>query len=159
MSDFFDKLFDQQTKEEMKRSLKDLSEKFSQVLNKTSDSTNANTSGADTTQKNTPVNIIETGDAFRIEILAPGFAKEQFKITLDNNALCIKGEKEPVELPKGEKKLRTEFNTNNFERTFNLPDTADPNKISAAASNGILTLSIGKKDEAIAKSGIEINIG
>ena len=40
------------------------------------------------------VNIIETGVSYRIEVVAPGFAKENFKLGIDNGVISIKGERE-----------------------------------------------------------------
>ena len=40
------------------------------------------------------VNIVETGTAYRIEVAAPGFAKENFKLGIDNGVITIKGERE-----------------------------------------------------------------
>ncbi len=157
-SDLFENLLGKDAKEELGRSIKDLGDKLNVVLNKTGEGG----SGMHQHSKNTTtaplVNIVETGDSFRLEVAAPGFTKENFKISVDNGAIIVKGQKEETTTQKSEKYLRTEFSYTTFERSFNLPDTIDVGKISAACTNGVLCITLGKKDEAIVKSGVEINI-
>lgn len=158
-SGLFENLLGKDAKEELSRGIKDLSDKLNVVLNKASEKTNGATQHSDTNKGSTPlVNIIETGDSFRIEVAAPGFAKENFKISIDNGSITIKGQKEESTTQKNEKYLRTEFTHTSFERSFNLPETIDVAKIAATCTNGVLAITLGKKDEAITKSGVEINI-
>lgn len=103
------------------------------------------------------VNIVEMGNGFRIEVAAPGFAKENFKLSIDNGTITIRGEQTPS-TTKGEQYLRQEFAIANFERSFNLPNTVDANKIEAAYREGVLHVTLGKKDEFVQQSGININV-
>jgi HSP20 family protein len=104
------------------------------------------------------VNIIETGVSYRIEVVAPGFAKENFKLGIDNGVISIKGERETTTQTANEQFLRQEFVAASFERSFNLPKTIDVAKVEASYRDGILYVTIGKKDEFIQQSGININI-
>ena len=97
---------------------------------------------------NAAVNIAETDDNFRVELAAPGWAKADFNIELDNDVLTIHAKKEATEAKEGEKFLRREFVAKELKRTFNLPDTIDTLAISAEYVNGILTLTLPKKEEA-----------
>jgi len=97
---------------------------------------------------NAAVNIAENDDNFRIELAAPGWAKADFNIELDNAVLTISAKKEAVEAKEGEKFLRREFVAKELKRTFNLPETIDVEGLSAAYVNGILTLTLPKKEEA-----------
>jgi HSP20 family protein len=106
------------------------------------------------------VNIRETGENFVVEMAAPGMKKEDFKIELDNNMLTIASEKEDTyEEKDGEKFTRKEFSYQSFQRTFHLPkETVDADKIEARYENGVLHLTIPKKDEAKQRPPRMINI-
>jgi HSP20 family protein len=93
------------------------------------------------------VNISETNEEFFIELAAPGFKKEELKIKVDNNLLTISSEKATLE--NSERKFSVkEFNFGSFERVFILAETIDTVKISASFENGILKLTLSKKEEA-----------
>jgi len=100
--------------------------------------------------KNRPaVNILETDDNFQIELAAPGLAKEDIKIDVEQDILKISAKKTTEKEGKEEKKYTLrEFNISNFERTFTLPETVDNQAISAKFENGILVLTLTKKEEA-----------
>lgn len=99
-------------------------------------------------QGNAPAtNIIETRQEFRLEIAAPGFSKEDFKITLDKNILTVSSEKETEQ--KDENYTRYEFSYGKFSRSFALPKSIDIEHISAGGENGILWISLPKKKEEI----------
>ncbi|NJO02211.1 MAG: Hsp20/alpha crystallin family protein [Bacteroidia bacterium] len=106
------------------------------------------------------VNIKETKDEFLVELAAPGMSKEDFKVELDHNALRISSEKkqEHEEKARDGKYSRREFSYQSFQRTFTLPHTVENDKISATYKEGILRLSIPKKEEAKEKPARVINI-
>lgn len=107
-------------------------------------------SGRPTFSKKLPaVNIFETKDDFQIELAAPGLLKKEIKIDLEENILRISGKK-ITEKKEGEEKKYTlrEFNFSDFERSFTLPETIDNQGISAKFENGILILTLAKKEEA-----------
>jgi HSP20 family protein len=96
------------------------------------------------------VNIKETAEAFEVEMAAPGMDKKDFKIELDGNMLSISSEKQNEQQQKeGETYSRREFSYQSFYRTFHLPkDVVDANGIKAKYENGLLCLTIPKKEEA-----------
>lgn len=104
------------------------------------------------------VNIIEEKDNYRLEIAAPGLDKEDFKIDLHNDVLTISAEKKEENENKNKKFLRREFSYCSFKRSFTLPDTVDVDKIEAKHKNGILTITIPKKEEAKEKEPRTIKI-
>jgi HSP20 family protein len=106
------------------------------------------------------VNIKETGDAFYVEMAAPGMIKEDFDIELDNNILTIKSElKSEGELKEGEHYTRREFSYQSFQRSFNLnKKIVDDAKINARYADGILSIILPKKEEAKDKPARRINI-
>lgn len=95
------------------------------------------------------VNIKETGDAFEVEMAAPGMSKEDFSIELDNNMLTISSEKKMEnEVKDGDRYTRREFSFQSFQRRFQLPkDVVDADNIKASYDNGLLRLVIPKKEE------------
>lgn len=106
------------------------------------------------------VNVKETPESYVLEVVAPGLNKADFKVELDGSTLTIsyrntetKVEKDD-EAPK-EKFLRREFVQRSFKRAFTLPETADTARISGVYENGILHLTIAKK-EVEAPKAIEI---
>ncbi|WP_108822385.1 Hsp20/alpha crystallin family protein [Dysgonomonas sp. Marseille-P4361] len=96
-------------------------------------------------------NVTETDKAFNIEVSIPGFNKEDIKIAIEKNILNISAHTEVENEEKGEneKILRREFKKSSFERIFTIPDNIDTENIEAAQKDGILSISLPKKDKAI----------
>lgn len=94
------------------------------------------------------VNIYEGASEYKIELAAPGLAKEDFKIDLKKDNLSVWVEKKVEDTDAQKDYTRKEFEYTSFARSFVLPDGVDADKISAEYINGILNITIGKKDEA-----------
>lgn len=94
------------------------------------------------------INVKETNDNFEVEVAAPGMTKKDFKIELNGNMLTISSEKQN-DWQENEKYARREFSYQSFQRTFQLPkDVVDEDKIQAKYENGLLHLTIPKKEHA-----------
>ncbi len=104
------------------------------------------------------VNIIEKEDQFLIEIAAPGIIKDDFKINLDKNVLTIATEKAKVNDEDSTKLIKKEFDYVGFERAFSLPESANSEAIKAKHENGILYITIPKKEQAIEQPPKSIKI-
>lgn len=104
-----------------------------------------------------PANIIESKIDFRIEIAAPGFEKSDFKIDLDKRLLNISLDK-PVDENSEENYNLKEYNFNSFNRSFRISDKIDTDKINAIYKNGLLQVTLPKREEAIEKPAREIKI-
>lgn len=105
------------------------------------------------------VNIIEGKDEFKIEVAAPGLNKKDFKIDIDRNVLTVSSEKKEEKKEKDEDKfMRREFSYRSFSRSFTLPDTVDEDKVSANHKDGVLTITIPKKEEAKPRPPRQIDI-
>jgi HSP20 family protein len=102
-------------------------------------------------------NVSEGKDSFKIEIAVPGYSKEQIGIQFQENVLMVKGSVEENSNQE-EKYLTREFGLKSFIRRFSIPKTADTDHISAAFSNGILTITIPKKEEIREKEPKDIVI-
>jgi HSP20 family protein len=98
--------------------------------------------------KTPAVNIAETENEFDIELAVPGLKKEDFKINLDKNVLSVSAEKKVENVEEGKKYSKREYSYNSFIRSFTLPESADYSKINAEYADGILKLSVAKKEEA-----------
>jgi HSP20 family protein len=79
----------------------------------------------------TPVNIKATENDYVLELIAPGFQKEDFKINLDNNTLTISAEKKEEAEDKNEKYIRKEYRQQSFKRSFIIDEKADAENIVA----------------------------
>src|SRR3954454_14681199 len=96
------------------------------------------------------INVKETNDNFEVEVAAPGMTKKDFKVELDGNMLTISSEKQDEwRNSENERYTSREFSYQSFRRTFQLPkDVVDENKIQAKYENGLLHLTIPKKEDA-----------
>jgi HSP20 family protein len=106
------------------------------------------------------VNIRETADSFEVEMAAPGMSKKDFRIELENNLLTIFSEKQQENKKKERERFtKKEFSYLSFKRSFTLPKgVVDDDKIQAKYENGILSLSIPKKEEAKPRPPKQITI-
>ena len=96
------------------------------------------------------VNIKESNDNFIVEVAAPGKAKEDFNIELDNEVFTISAETKVNEhtIAESEKFTRKEFSYNSFRRAFSLPESVNSEQISATYDSGVLIITLPKREEA-----------
>jgi HSP20 family protein len=104
------------------------------------------------------VNVVEGKEDFRIEVAAPGLEKNDFKLQLENNVLTISSEKENKKEEKDGKYMRREFSYSSFKRSFSLPNTIEADKIAATHKDGILYITVPKREEAKVKPARQIAI-
>ena len=97
-----------------------------------------------------PVNISETDTTYELDMAAPGFKKEDFKVDISGEKLTVSLEhkEETKEEDKKGGLLRQEYRRQSFSRSFSLDDTVDPNKIAAKYQDGLLHLTLPKKEAA-----------
>lgn len=96
------------------------------------------------------VNVSETEDNFTLEVAAPGKTKKDFNLELDNGVLSISSEEkqEDEQKDKNGRFTRREFSYSSFKRAFTLPETVDVEKISAQYKDGVLVVTLPKREEA-----------
>ena len=104
------------------------------------------------------VNITESKDAFKVDILAPGFRKEELKLNVEENTLSIAAEHRDRSMNEGERYTRREFSHRSFKRTFRLPENVDTERISAEHTDGVLSVHLPKV-VPVKPAQREINIG
>ena len=106
--------------------------------------------GGNAQRTGAPVNLRETDKTYEMEVIAPGLRKEDFKLQVSNDLLTVSFEPQPDQSDenKNDGWLRREYKMQAFTRSFNLDDTVDVNKITASYNNGILKLTLPKKENA-----------
>lgn len=94
------------------------------------------------------LDISETKDSLVAKIEVPGMEQKDIQISLHENLLTIKGEKRHERDDKEERYLRVERAYGLFLRSIRLPVAVDPNKVTAAFKNGLLTVTLPKTSAA-----------
>ena len=104
------------------------------------------------------VNFSEDEKNFTVDVVSPGFKKEDFKVNVDDDILTISAEnKSETNENKGKEYSRREYNYSSFTRSFRLPDNAKDDSISAKYNDGILNITI-PKSETQQKASKQISI-
>ncbi|MEW2921467.1 MULTISPECIES: Hsp20/alpha crystallin family protein [Flavobacteriaceae] len=105
------------------------------------------------------VNIKDNEKGFELELAVPGMKKDDFTVEVDNDVLTISSEIKSENEETKENYTRKEFSYSSFKRAFTLPETVDGSKIDAKYEDGILKLTLPKKQEALPKPKRLISIG
>jgi len=92
------------------------------------------------------VNITEQKNEYLVSLAAPGLKKEDFKIDVDGNMLTISSEKEENKEEKDKKFTRKEYSYSSFSRSFTLPEEINQAKIEAKYEDGVLKISLPRKE-------------
>ena len=97
-----------------------------------------------------PVNLRETDSAYEMELVAPGLRKEDFQLNVSNDIFTVSFEEknENKETNKEAGWVRQEYRKRSFSRNFSLNDAIDTNGINARYENGILYVTLPKKEKA-----------
>lgn len=122
---------------------------------------------SNTTQhSNGHVNIAETATTYEVEVALPGMNKEDFKVKIETDMLTVSAEKTTEQNAENSnnttgndrKYIRREFNYTSFKRSFTLPENVDAAGIKAQYNNGILVVTLPKKNKPTPEAKtIEIN--
>ena len=95
------------------------------------------------------LDVIEGSDSFTVMCELPGIEQKDIELSITGNVLTIKGERSADKEKSSEKVYRQESWSGTFQRTISLPQTVDADrKVDAVLENGILTLTLPKKEEA-----------
>lgn len=93
------------------------------------------------------INVLETPDAYQLELAAPGMTKADFDIHLDEDGDLVINMEKKVDAKHEQEKghyVRREFSYTKFQQTMLLPEDSDREKISAKVENGVLTVNMPK---------------
>jgi len=91
------------------------------------------------------VNIADEEKAFEVSVALPGLSKKDVKIEVQNNCLVISSEKQYKKEEKNKNWMRREYGYASFQRMFQMPESADQDKIQAEMKNGVLSIKVAKK--------------
>lgn len=103
------------------------------------------------------VNLSEEEGQYVVELSAPGFDKNDFKIEVNESILTVSGKHEAEKEVKEKNFTCKEFNYGSFQRSFSLPQEINEETIDAKYENGILKIALPKKEE-VKKPAKEIKI-
>ena len=104
------------------------------------------------------VDIYET-EAHEVVVKAelPDMKREDISLTFENGVLTLKGERKLEQEVKKEHFHRVERRHGAFSRSFTLPNTVDASRISASYKDGVLTVRLPQREEAMPKQ-IAVNV-
>lgn len=101
--------------------------------------------GHDELKRSTPsVNITERAEDYKLDLLAPGFSREELKLNVENDVLTISAEHKSEASKENERYTRREFTRSAFSRSFRLPEGTQHDAIKAEYTNGVLNVTIPK---------------
>lgn len=95
------------------------------------------------------VNIADEDKAFEVSVALPGLEKKDVNIEIQDDCLVISSEKKYEKEEKNKNWMRREYGYASFQRMFQLPESADQNKVQAEMKNGILNIIVVKKENFI----------
>lgn len=104
------------------------------------------------------VDVSEDDKEFLVKAELPGLKKEEVKVTVEDGVLTISGERKSEKEEKTKKYHRIERAYGKFERSFTLPDKADPSKVTADFKDGVLQVHLAKTDKTTSAAR-EVQIG
>lgn len=93
------------------------------------------------------IDVVEYADSFGVYCDLPGVGLEDLDVTVADNVLTLKGEKRAPATGDGQQVYRCETWTGAFQRTLSLPSTVDSAKIEATLTNGLLVVTLPKREE------------
>jgi HSP20 family protein len=94
------------------------------------------------------VDVVETEKAYEITAELPGMDEKNIEVKVADGVLTIKGEKHEEKEQKEKDYYLQERSFGSFERSFEVPNTVETDKIEASFKKGVLTLTLPKKAEA-----------
>lgn len=92
------------------------------------------------------VNIADVDKAFEVNVALPGLEKKDVKIEIQNDCLVVSSEKQYEKEEKNKNWMRREYGYASFQRKFQLPESADQDRIQAEMKNGVLSIKVAKKE-------------
>lgn len=112
--------------------------------------------GAALKQFNPAVDIAEDVKFYEIHVAVPGVKKQDFKIDLIDGKLTISGERKMEEKKEGKNFHSVETQFGSFSRSFFLPEDVKEDKVEATYEDGLLKLTLPKKEKKVSKASIEV---
>ena len=107
---------------------------------------------------NPSVDIYEDEENLVLEAELPGMKREDFELSIETNVITLNGERKFEKKTEGDNYHRVERSYGSFTRSFTLPQTVAPDGAAADFTNGVLSVSLPKREETKARK-IEITGG
>lgn len=107
------------------------------------------------------MNIIESDKDYKVEVALPGVTKEEVKVQIDDNDMLVVNvtkKKESTQKDAKTKYLRHEFSFSQFEQSVSIPENSNKDAIEAEQIDGVLTITIPKKEVTPAANKKDIAI-
>ena len=98
------------------------------------------------------IDVRESNDSYRVDVELPAVAPEDVEVSCKDGLLTISGERKCQPANDDERVHRSERLCGRFARSFRLPDDADQDSIEATAAQGVITISVAKRENARARS-------
>lgn len=95
-----------------------------------------------------PVNIRDTKDGYELELAAPGYKKDDFKISIEGGMITISAENKSEKKEKKDNYTRQEFYQEEFTRVFSLPENVTEDDVKAKYQDGLLQVELKKTNKA-----------
>jgi HSP20 family protein len=105
-----------------------------------------------------PVDVYEDAQQLVLKLEVPGIRQEDLDVRVENQTLTVKGERKFESHEKEENFHRIERRYGSFTRSFTLPQTVDAAAVKASYDNGVLSISLAKKEAAKPKQ-VKVEIG
>jgi HSP20 family protein len=105
-----------------------------------------------------PVDIYETEQNIVLKMEVPGVEQKDLDIRIENQTITIRGERKFEKEVKEDNFHRVERRYGSFQRSFSLPNTVNPEQVTADYENGVLEVTLAKRAEAKPKQ-IKVNVG
>ncbi|MBI5149340.1 MAG: Hsp20/alpha crystallin family protein [Candidatus Omnitrophica bacterium] len=103
------------------------------------------------------VDIVDEKDQIRVKADVPGMKKDEIEVNVENDVLTIRGEKKEEKEIKEKDFIRSERYYGAFHRSFSLPSSVDASKVNASYKDGVLEITLPKKEGAKPKQ-IKVDI-
>jgi HSP20 family protein len=94
------------------------------------------------------VDIYENKDQIVLEAELPGMQQEDFDLTIENNVITLRGERRFEKTDESDNYHRVERSYGTFTRSFTLPQTVSADEAKAEYNNGVLRVTLPKREEA-----------
>ncbi|MEM6629208.1 MAG: Hsp20/alpha crystallin family protein [Bacteroidota bacterium] len=101
-----------------------------------------------------PVNVKNSSEYYDLELVVPGFSKEELTVFLEDNFLTIKGKKNKRIVRDEVEYIQKEYDLDFFKRVFELDDITDLERIKASYIEGVLTVRLYHKEEKTVKKDL-----
>jgi HSP20 family protein len=104
-----------------------------------------------------PVDVYEDEHSITLKLEVPGVDEKAIDVSIENNTLTVRGERTLEKEEKAENFQRVERQYGSFTRSFTVPNSVDPEQVTAHYDKGVLKISLAKKAEAKPKQ-IKVNV-